>query len=110
MPPRGTLKVIDAAEDFAVEVNLVFSRGRRKTFASQICNSAGSISGNLIEGYDRGRGADRMRLYRYAKSSCEESLGWLRKSFRLAEIDRRDYYRLRNRGIAIARMIQRLKY
>ena len=111
MPPRGTLKVIDAAEDFAVDVVTCFNRSRRpKTFAGQTCDSAGSVSANLIEGYDRGPGPDRMRLYRYARSSCEEALGWLHKAYRLAEIGKRDYYRLRNRGITIVRMIRRLKY
>ena len=103
--------MIDAAEDFAVDVVGTFNRSRRrKTFAAQSCDSAGSVSANLIEGYDRGAGPDRMRLYRYARSSCEEALGWLRKAYRLAEIGKRDYYRLRNRGIAIVKMIRRLKY
>jgi four helix bundle protein len=111
MPPRGTLKVIDAAEDFAVEVTKAFRRSKgQKTFAEQTCDAAASVAANLNEGYDRGRGPDRLRYYGYARSSCEEALVWLRDAYALAEIGKRDYYRLSNRGITIVRMIRRLKY
>ena len=109
MPPRGTLKAIDAAEDFGVEVTQWLAvRGRRCAHADQLRRSAGSVSSNLIEGYGRGPGADRNRVYRIAKSECEEALGWLRKSEKLKEIAPKDFHRLSNRGIVIVRMINAL--
>ena len=111
MPPNGTLRVIDAAEDYAVDVNRLFGwRAGRKTYSEQARRAAGSISSNLIEGYGRGPGADRMRVYRIARSECEETLGWIRKTYRLGELTRADYHRLSNRGITIVRMINGLKY
>ncbi len=111
MPPRGTLRVIDAAEDFAVDVNQCFSRrSRRRTYGQQIRRSAGSVSSNLIEGYDRGPGPDRRYRYNTARCECEETLGWLRKSRRIGELNRSDFFRLSNRGVTIIRMIDGLDY
>ncbi len=109
MPPRGTLRVIDAAEDFAADLSQWLALRSRSVFdADQMRRAAGSVSANLIEGYGRGQGADRMRLYRFAKSSCEETLGWLRKSRRRGEIEPKDFHSLSNRGIVIVRMINAL--
>jgi four helix bundle protein len=111
MPPSGALRVIDAAEDFVVEVNRCFGRSARgRTYADQVRRSAGAVSGGLIEGYSRGPGADRQYRYLVASSECEESLGWIRKSYRLGELAYKDFRRLSNRGITIVRMIKRLKY
>src|SRR6266568_2748700 len=109
MPPRGTLRAIDAAEEFGVEVTQWLARqGRRCGHAEQLRRSAGGVSSNLIEGYGRGPGADRNRVYRIGKSECEEALGWLRKSRDLKEIAPKDFHRLSNRGIVIVPMINAL--
>jgi four helix bundle protein len=103
--------VIDAAEDFAVDVARSYGpRARFRTYSGQACRAAGSVHGNLIEGYGRGPGPDRMRLYRYARASCEETLGWLRDARSLGELGNRGFYRLTNRGVAIIRMINSLRY
>ena len=106
MPPRGTLRVIDAAEDWAVDVTRwLRTASKICTHANQLRRSADSVSANLIEGYGRGTGPDRHRLYRIGKASCEEALGWLRKSQQLGEIAPKDFHKLSNRGIVIIRMI-----
>ena len=111
MPPKGTLRVIDAAEDYAVEINQCFGlSARRMTYSDQVRRAAGSISSNLIEGYSRGPGPDRLNRYRVARSETEEVLGWLRKSRRIGQLTSRDFNRLSNRGITISRMINGLKY
>jgi four helix bundle protein len=111
MPPRRTLRVIDAAEDFAIDVHRCFSgRRRRKSYAEQASRAAASVYANLVEGFGRGPGPDRMRLYRYARSSCEEALGWIRLSHRIDELASRNFYRLTNRGVAIIWMIRGLRY
>jgi len=111
MPAPGTLRVIDAAEDFAVDLKQCFTgRGRSKRHADQVCRAAASVCANLIEGYGRGPGPDRIRLYRIARASCEEALGWIRLSYRASELPPRDFFRLSNRGIAISKMIVHLKH
>ena len=109
MPPRGTLRVIDAAEEFVLIVNNELGATMRAwPYADQLRRAAGSIFANLIEGYGRGQGADRVRLYRIAKASCEEVLGWLRQARDAGVLEERAYFRLYNRGIVIVRMINQL--
>jgi four helix bundle protein len=111
MPKPRRLRVLDAAEDFVVDVHRCFSgTGRSKTYADQVIRAAGSVYANLVEGFARGPGRDRMRLYRYSRSSCEEALGWIRTSRRIDELAARDFHRLTNRGVAIIRMSRRLRY
>jgi four helix bundle protein len=109
MPSPGSLRVIDAAEDFAASVNrLLKSRAKPLTYADQLRRSAGSVGANLVEGYGRGSGSDRLNRYRTAKAECEEALSWLRGAYRLGEIPAKDFFTLSNRGIVIARMISAL--
>ena len=109
MPPPGSLRVIDAAEQLAVDVNrMLKNRPRSLTYAEQLERAVGSIGANLVEGYGRGPGADRMNRYRTAKAECEETLSWLRGSYRLGEIPAKDFFSLTNRGIVITRMISSL--
>ena len=111
MPPPGSLRVIDAAEQLVVDVNrLLKSRRRALTYAEQLKRSVGSIGANLVEGYGRGPGADRTNRYRTAKAECEEALSWLRASYRLGEIQSQDFYTFSNRGIVISRMIGKLMH
>jgi len=106
MPPPGSLRVIDAAEQLAVDVNrMLKSRRRSLTYAEQLKRAVGSIGANLVEGYGRGPGADRVNRYPTAKSECEETLSWLRDSYRLGEIPAKDFFTFTNRGIVISRMI-----
>lgn len=103
------LRVIDAAEQFAVDVNQVLRRQPKAlTYSEQLKRAAGSIGANLTEGFGRGPGADRLNRYRIARGECEEALSWLRGSYKMGEIRARDFYPLSNRGIVITRMITRL--
>jgi len=109
MPPRGTLRVIDAAEDFAADVSKWLRVSARYcAHADQLRRAADSVSANLIEGYGLGPGANRIRSYRIGKGECEEALGWLRKSQQMGEITPKDFHRLTNRGVVIVRMINAL--
>lgn len=49
---------------------------RTLDLANQLYRSAGSIAGNIAEGYSRGTGRDRSRFYEYALGSARESRGW----------------------------------
>ena len=70
----------------------------------------GPFYSNLIEGFGRGPGRDRMRIYRTARSECEEALGWIRLSYRIEQLPPRNFRRLTNHGVAIVRMIRGLRY
>ncbi len=106
MPTPPPLRVIDAAEQFAVDVNRMLRRSPKPlTYAEQVRRPAGSIGANLAEGYGRGPGADRLNRYRIARGECEEALGWLRDSYKMSEIRAKDFFPLSNRGIVISRMI-----
>jgi four helix bundle protein len=47
-----------------------------RALGAQICRAAGSIGANIADGYSRGSGRDRVRLYEYALSSARESTSW----------------------------------
>ena len=77
MPTPPPLRVIDAAEQFAVDVNRLLKNSPTSvTYSEQLKRAAGSIGANLAEGWGRGPGADRLNRYRIARGECEEALGW----------------------------------
>jgi four helix bundle protein len=43
---------------------------------AQLWRAAGSIPANIAEGYSRGTGADRARIYEYALGSTRECVVW----------------------------------
>lgn len=47
-----------------------------RALGAQICRAVGSIAANIADGYGRGSGRDRVRLYEYALSSARESASW----------------------------------
>ena len=49
---------------------------RTRGLADQLLRAVGSIGANIAEGYSRGTGADRARLYEYALGSARESRHW----------------------------------
>ena len=46
--------------------------------ADQLLRAAGSVGANVAEGYSRGSGRDRVRLFEYALGSAREALHWYR--------------------------------
>jgi len=107
VPPRDTLRVIDAAEEFVVQVNR--SRPARNwVYSGQLRKSVGSVYANLVDGYGRGPGADRNRLYVVARAGCEETLGWIRQARNANKVTGQEFFKLLNRGVVIVRMINNL--
>ena len=51
--------------------------------ADQLFRAAGNISSNICEGYSRGTGKDRARIYEYALGSARESRDWYFKARRV---------------------------
>jgi four helix bundle protein len=44
--------------------------------AGQLLDAAGSVAANIADGYGRGSGRDRVRLYEYALCSARETVSW----------------------------------
>ena len=55
----------------------LFNDIRTRGISGQLYRSLGSISANIAEGYSRGTGKDRARLYEYALGSARESRNWV---------------------------------
>jgi four helix bundle protein len=63
----------DLAWDDAV---LLERRAITRALGAQICRATGSVGANIADGYGRGSGRDRVRLYEYALCSARESASW----------------------------------
>jgi four helix bundle protein len=67
--------------DLAWEDSTKLLRERRTIgIADQLYRAVGNISSNIAEGYSRGTGKDRARMYEYALGSVRESRDWYYKS------------------------------
>jgi four helix bundle protein len=67
--------------DLAWEDSAKLLRERRTiSIADQLYRAVGNISSNIAEGYSRGTGKDRARMYEYALGSVREARDWYYKS------------------------------
>jgi four helix bundle protein len=51
-------------------------RAITRAVAAQLLRAAASVSANIAEGYSRGSGKDRVRVYEYALGSARECTAW----------------------------------
>jgi four helix bundle protein len=58
------------------DATLLERRVITRSLAAQLLRAAGSIGPNIADGYGRGSGRDRVRLYEYALSSARECAAW----------------------------------
>ena len=68
--------------------------------AEQLRTSAKSIGDNIAEGHGYGVGKNRLRVYRLARGSTEESLNQLRGLLDDGLLPRKEFYALFNRQYA----------
>src|SRR5918992_5045345 len=47
-----------------------------RRIAGQLLGAAGSVGANIADGYGRGSGRDRVRLYEYVLCSARETISW----------------------------------
>ena len=74
-----TLRVYDAALAFSAAVSrFLRSSSVPEKDAEQLRTSAKSIADNIAEGHGYGVGRNRIRVYRLARGSAQESLNQLR--------------------------------
>jgi four helix bundle protein len=73
--------------------------------AEQLRRSAKSIGDNIAEGHGYGVGKNRIRVYRLARGSAQESLNQLRSLADDGRLTRKEFYALFNLGRAIVKML-----
>lgn len=109
MPNHRDLAVLDAADQVVDEINrLIDEAPRRLLYAAQLRDSAQSISANISEAFGRGTIGERNRSLRVARGEAEETIRHLRPNFESKRITDAPFWRIRNRLIAIVKMITSL--
>ena len=101
------LKLLDAAEQAADEVNKLIDRGRKRPLlhAAQLRKAAQSVSANIREGLGRDQGPDRDRSFKISRAEANEVIGHLRPNFKDNRIERSEYWPLHNKYVVIVKMV-----
>lgn len=101
-----SLRVYDAAQTYSAAVSR-FLRSSRVPLrdAEQLRLSSKSIADNIAEGHGYGVGRNRIRVYRLARGSAQESLNQLRGLLDDELLPREEFYRLFNLGRTIVKML-----
>ena len=100
------LRVYDAALLYSAAVSrFLGSISVPPSDAEQLRRSAKSIGDNIAEGHGYGVGKNRLRVYRIARGSAQESLNQLRGLLDDALLPRREFYALYNLGRTIVKML-----
>jgi four helix bundle protein len=101
-----TLRVYDASQAFAAAVGrFLRSSAVPVNDAEQLRRSAKSIGDNIAEGHGYGVGKNRIRVYRLARGSAQESLNQLRGLLDDELLPRKEFYALFNLGRTIVKML-----
>src|SRR5262245_4040067 len=109
MTNHRNLAVLDAADIVADEINLLIDGSpRRLIYVHQLRKAAQSIGANISEGFGRGPGAERDSKLRVSRGEAEETIRHLRANYATNRLQRADYWRFRNRLVAIIRMLSSL--
>src|ERR1051326_8234618 len=99
MPRLPSLRVYQAAQQLKLEIyRFVSCTPQRLPDTLQLLDSSGSIGSNIAEGYGRGPGKDRIRFYRNARGSAEETIHWLRGWQEIKSLDQRKIWSFINCG------------
>jgi four helix bundle protein len=101
-----SLRVYDASQSFAAAVGRFLRSGAvPEKDAEQLRRSAKSIGDNIAEGHGYGVGKNRIRVYRLARGSAQESLNQLRGLLDDELLPRKEFYALFNLGRTIVKML-----
>src|SRR5687768_7499207 len=96
-PARG-IKAWEAADLLADEVRAAVARfpsGRSYRLREQLVSAADSIAANISEGSAGQSIPERLRFYRSALASAQETLTFLKRAWGAKLLDRGEYFRLR---------------
>jgi four helix bundle protein len=101
-----TLRVYDASHAFAAAVSRFLQSSRVPLRdAEQLRRSAKSIGDNIAEGHGYGIGKNRIRVYRIARGSAQESLNQIRNLRDEGFLSMKEFYVLFNLGRTIVKML-----
>jgi four helix bundle protein len=101
-----TLRVYDASQAYAAAVGrFLRSSSVPLNDAEQLRRSAKSIGDNIAEGHGYGVGKNRIRVYRLARGSAQESLNQLRGLLDDELLPRKEFCALFNLGRTIVKML-----
>jgi four helix bundle protein len=101
-----SLRVYDASQSFAAAVGRFLRSGAvPEKDAEQLRRSAKSIGDNIAEGHGYGVGKNRIRVYRLARGSAQESLNQLRGLLDDELLPRKEFYALFSLGRTIVKML-----
>ena len=101
-----SLRVYSAAQSFSAAVGrFLRSSSVPAKDADQLRLSAKSIGDNIAEGHGYGDGKNRIRVFRLARGSAQESLNQLRSFLDDELIPRKTFYALFNLGRTIVKML-----
>src|SRR4051812_38510445 len=100
------LRVYDAALKYSAAVGgFLGSSTVPAEDAEQLRTSAKSIGDNIAEGHGYGVGKNRLRVYKLARGSAQESLSQVRSFLDDGLIARKEFYALFNLGRTIVKML-----
>ena len=97
------------AQELAAEIYLVFGELKDRSFKSQICRAAVSISNNIAEGFDRDSDRDFNRYLVIAKGSCNEVKSMLYLAEKLSHLNAERANVLREKADEVGKIIYGLK-
>ena len=101
-----TLRVYNASQAYAAAIGrFLRSSAVPVNDAEQLRRSAKSIGDNIAEGHGYGVGKNRIRVYRLARGSAQESLNQLRGLLDDELLPRKEFYALFNLGRTIVKML-----
>src|SRR5258708_25130902 len=101
-----TLRVYDAALAYSAAVGrFLRSSSVPAKDAEQLRTSAKSVGDNIAEGHGYGVGKNRLRVYRLARGSAQESLNQLRNLLDDELLPRKEFFALFTLGRTIVKML-----
>ncbi len=108
MGTHRNLRVLDAAQSVADDINHRILTGGPILNAGQLGRAANSIPANIAEAFGRNAGPDRNQFLRHARASAEETNEHWREAHKAGQVPARLYWSVHHRLVAIVRMLNSL--
>jgi len=105
--PHRDLNVLDAATKVADLVNKLIDRSPRGRLlhVRQLRDAVQSIGANISEAFGREPGRARNHSLAIARGETEEAIRHIQANFRGSRVSAADYWPIRNKLVAIAKML-----
>ena len=105
--PHRDLNVLDAATKVADLVNKLIDQSARGRLlhVRQLRDAVQSISANISEAFGREAGRARNHSLNIARGETEEAIRHMQANFRSSRVSAADYWPIRNKLVAIVKML-----